>query len=183
MKLPYYIADCGQRGSGVLAGKTFLAGEFILRFTGPLSRFEEITDFTHFLQVSPDEFMGPSGLADDFVNHSCDPNCAVYLEDDGPVLRALSVILPDEELAFDYGTIMFSEPTAFDCLCGSPRCRVQVGGFRTMPVGLQDHYLAINAVPLLSRYSLQELVIRPDKQAATGLVNTGDRRHSLMPAE
>ncbi|HSR63136.1 MAG TPA: SET domain-containing protein [Gammaproteobacteria bacterium] len=177
MSLPYYIADCDQRGSGVFAGKTFMTGEFILCFTGPFKCFEEIADFTHFLQVAPDTFMGPSGQADDFVNHSCDPNCAVYLEDDGPVLRALRVILPGEELCFDYGTIMFSEPTEFDCYCGSSRCRKRVGGFNTMPPGLQNHYLANNAVPLLSRYTLEELCNRQACHPA------GKSCQSSLPAE
>lgn len=158
MQSPYYIADSEQRGTGVFAGKTFISGEFILRFTGTPAAYETIMDFTHFLQVSPDTFLGPSGLADDFVNHSCEPNCAVYLEDEGPVLRALRVISPGEELGFDYGTIMFAEPTEFDCYCGSPRCRGHIGGFDTMPDGLQEYYRARNAVPLLTRYSLEDLV-------------------------
>jgi len=154
---PYYIENCPGRGRGVFANKTYSPGDYILSFTGKQTPIHEITDFTHFLQIAPDIFLSPSGKADDYVNHSCDPNCAVYFESDGPVLRAITTIAPDQELSFDYGTIMFSEPTMFQCECGSPNCRGLIGNFYSLPEELRKKYQTENMVPLLSRYSLVEI--------------------------
>lgn len=153
----YYIENCPGRGFGVFANKTYTPGEYILSFTGKQTPVHEITDFTHFLQIAPDVFLSPSGKADDYVNHSCDPNCAVYLESDGPVLRAIKPITPRDEFSFDYGTIMFSEPTMFQCSCGSSKCRGMIGNFYSLPEEIRKKYLTKNMVPLLSRYNLEEI--------------------------
>ena len=128
-----------------------------MTFTGQKTHIDQISDFTHFLQIAPGVFISPSGNADDFVNHSCNPNCALYFEDDALVLKAISSIEPGQVLFFDYGTIMFSEPTTFQCTCGSPSCRRIIGNFYSLPEELKQKYRDRNLVPLLSRYSLEEI--------------------------
>lgn len=158
METPYYVADCPGRGRGVFTNKPYLPGEYVMTFTGHKTHIEQISDFTHYLQIAPDIFISPSGSADDFVNHSCDPNCALYFEGDALVLRAIRLIEPGQELFFDYGTIMFSEPTTFQCACGSPSCRGTIGNYYSLPVELKDKYRVSNMVPLLSRHSLEEIL-------------------------
>lgn len=154
---PYYIENCPGRGRGVFTNRSYVANEYVMSFTGEKTHINKIKDFTHYLQVAPDQFISPSGQADDFVNHSCEPNCALYFENDGLVLRAIKNIAPGQELSFDYGTIMFSEPTTFQCECGSPKCRGMIGNFYSLPEELRQKYQAKNMVPLLSRYSLEEI--------------------------
>ncbi len=153
----YSIIDSPGRGRGVITNRVYKAGEFVMNFTGRKTHISEITDFTHFLQIAPEFFISPSGNADDYVNHSCDPNCALYFENDGLVLKAIHNIPVGEELSFDYGTIMFSEPTAFECACGTAKCRGHIGNFDTLPQALQDQYTSRNMVPMLSRYTLQQI--------------------------
>lgn len=153
----YSIIDSPGRGRGVIVNRDYSRGEFVMNFTGQKTHIKDIKDFTHYLQISPEFFISPSGNADDFVNHSCDPNCALYFEDDGLVLRTVREIKSGEELSFDYGTIMFNEPTEFKCECGSSKCRGLIGNFDTLPEGLQNQYKSANMIPLLSRYSIEEI--------------------------
>ncbi len=162
----YYINECpGGRGRGVFANRAFVPGEYILSFSGKHTPIHEIIDFTHYLQVAPGMFLSPTGKEDDFVNHSCDPNCAVYFENGGAVLRAVAHIARNDELSFDYGTVMFSEPTTFHCECGSPKCRGLIGSFYTLPETLRHYYLTKNMVPLLNHYTLEELRLAENTQA------------------
>jgi len=154
---PYYIENSLGRGQGVYTNRSYVANEFVMDFTGQKTHIGQIKDFTHYLQIAPDLFLSPSGNADDFVNHSCEPNCALYFENNGLVLRAIKDIEPGQELSFDYGTVMFSEPTTFQCKCGSPKCRGMIGNFYSLPQELRKKYQEKNMVPLLSRYSLKEI--------------------------
>ena len=147
---------CGQ-GKGVFTRVPFQRGELILEFDGRLTHASEITDFTHYLQISPDEYLGPSGSFDDFVNHHCDPNCGVFFDGDRLVLKAIRDIDIDEQLSFDYGTIMFNEPTTFNCACGAKKCRKQIGNFYMLPVDIQADFLDKNLVPLLSKFTREQL--------------------------
>lgn len=72
---------------------------------------------------------------DNFINHSCSPNC--YYKDSSLVaLRGINV---GEELTFDYNTLVWDEISyhgelkvdeSFTCCCGSPKCVETVKGFR-----------------------------------------------------
>ncbi len=152
----YTIIDSLGHGRGVITNRHYTRGEFVMNFTGEKTHINDIDDFTHYLQITPELFISPSGNADDFVNHSCDPNCALYFENDGLVLRAIKDIAPGQELSFDYGTIMFSEPTEFKCECGSSKCRDIIGNYYTLPEELQTQCQSANMIPLLSRYTIEE---------------------------
>ena len=154
---PYSVIDAKSKGRGVFANRDYPAGELILFFTGEIIPVEQIIDFTHYIQIAPDSFLGPSGEADDYVNHSCDPNCAVYFENDCLVLKTIKKIKKGQEITFDYGTIQFREPTTFHCGCGSRKCRGEITNFYMLPPGLKQKYIARNMVPLLSRYKIGEL--------------------------
>ena len=56
-----------------------------------------------------------------FINHSCDATC---LSPGYNFELAVRDIQPGEELTDDYGTLNLD--TAFQCLCGSPKCRATV---------------------------------------------------------
>lgn len=60
----------------------------------------------------------------DFVNHSCSPNAGIK----GQIsLVAMRNINNDEEITFDYGTVLYKENDTPDyeikCLCGTKDCR------------------------------------------------------------
>ena len=66
-----------------------------------------------------------------YVNHSCDPNCAVYFDcDESPegiasnhqvwIVETLRPVAPGEELTIDYA---WPADSAIPCKCGAANCR------------------------------------------------------------
>jgi hypothetical protein len=79
------------------------------------------------LQISDEFVIGPKELHEvedaDFVNHSCDPNAGWK----GQIfLMAMRDIAVDEEIRFDYATVVSVPDYGFDCECESPYCRKRV---------------------------------------------------------
>lgn len=154
-----HIKITDDLGKGVFASNRIYSGDPIMIFGGEQVSSADIVDFTHYLQIGPDLYLGPSGDYDDYVNHNCDPNCAVYFENDQVVLKAIKDICPEEQLSLDYGTIQFNEPTVILCQCGSENCRKIIGNFYLMPEDLQNRYLDDKIVPLLTKYTKEDLKI------------------------
>jgi SET domain-containing protein len=65
-----------------------------------------------------------------FINHSCEPNCEVYVFDDRAYVYAMRDIKRGEELTFDYQlqsstrrAISKTDSEKYRCNCGSEHCR------------------------------------------------------------
>lgn len=144
---PVVLIETPGRGRGVVAARAIRRGEIVLTFGGPLLPLARLSDFTHCLEVAPGLFLGPSGMLDDYVNHSCDPNCAVEIGAGGVALRAIRRIAPGCEVTFDYSTVMVTDPTTFACSCGTARCRGTVRAFGTLPDPLREAYVRRGLVP------------------------------------
>lgn len=106
-----------------------------------------MTDYEMWIQVGKDNWMGPSGGPDDYVNHSCDPNAGLLEDDTGLHLVALRQIAVNEEITFDYSTSMFQEPTEMSCICGAATCRGVIRNFMDLPISVQEKYIAADVVP------------------------------------
>lgn len=151
------IRAVNGQGLGVFARRSYKENEMILTFGGDEVPSAKISDFTHFMQISPKSYLGPSGQLDDYINHNCDPNSAVFFQEDTLVLKAMRDIKTEEQLSIDYSTIIFNEPTIFECACHSKDCRKVVGHFYSLSSRIQRAYLKKGIVPLLSKYSKSEL--------------------------
>lgn len=151
------IRAVNGQGLGVFTRRSYKENEMILIFAGDEVTSAKISDFTHFMQISPQAYLGPSGQLDDYINHNCDPNCAVFFQEDILALKAIRDIKIEEQLSIDYSTIIFNEPTIFECACHSKKCRVVVGNFYTLPLKMQKTYLKNRMVPLLSKYTKEQL--------------------------
>jgi hypothetical protein len=150
-----------KTGRGVFAMERIAAGALLLRFTGPLLRYEQTTPQTLALQIGPDLYIGESGAADDCVNHSCDPNAGLIIDGTDVRLIALRDIAADEQITFDYSTTMDEDDFEFACLCGSPRCRGRIRDFKHLPTSLQRRYVELGVVPEYNRAHLVEVVWSP----------------------
>lgn len=104
----------------------------------------------YYLQIGADLYLGPSGEADDLVNHSCQPNSAVIIRNRWQVLlTAISPISPQEEITFDYSLTWSEGPEEAleKCQCGSSSCRGSISSFRFLPEEIKKKYLALGLVP------------------------------------
>lgn len=147
--MKYAIRESARHGRGVFATAPIAAGEAILAFRGPLRHRSQLDPHDYHLQIGDEHYLGPSGLADDYVNHSCDANAGFGA---GLVLVARRDIAAGEEITWDYSTAINEEDFGgFPCRCGTPACRRVVRSFCHLPAPLQ-HALEPWLLPYLKRY-------------------------------
>jgi hypothetical protein len=158
-------------GQGVFAGRPFRRGEAVLMFGGPKVRRSAIADFTHYLEVGHGWFLGPSGGLDDLVNHGCRPNTAVEPSARAVLLRAIRHIRINEEIRFDYSTVMVTDPTSFECRCGYRHCRRVIGAWHALPRRKRDAYIRRGLVPAFT-IAAAERLSRRSKPSCSSRVPT-----------
>ena len=114
----------------VIAIEKITAGEALLQFSGNILAWDDIEydsyEDRHCLCIAPGIYLGPSGGLDDYINHSCDPNCEVTSD---LQLVALRDIVPDEEITYDYIAAEHGLDSDYEmvCTCGALNCRAKIG--------------------------------------------------------
>jgi SET domain-containing protein len=144
--MKFIVRDC-DTGRGVFAAANIFAGSVIMKYSGPLLRYDQTTPQTLALQIGPDLYIGESGQADDFVNHSCDPAAGMNIAGTDVRLIAIRDIAVGQQITFDYSTTMDEDDFEFDCLCGSPMCRGRIRDFEHLPPQLRRKYSGLKIVP------------------------------------
>lgn len=128
-------------GTGVFAKRSIPKGTRVIDYAGrrwPKSHLLEAAErgernLTYVLNLDADTAIDGAelGNAARFINHSCQPNCEVYVFDATPYIYAMQEIPPGAELTFDY---KLQSPSSrrislalsrelFPCNCGTPACR------------------------------------------------------------
>lgn len=125
----------------------------VMEITGPLRLDRDIPvgdDLSNYLQVGPNAYLGLSGGADDFINHSCDPNCKVVVIGNRAILYSIYVIPLGSELTFDYSTTSTDtlDSWKMNCKCGSYKCRKIISGFQYLDPQLQEVYKGKGMLPM-----------------------------------
>jgi SET domain len=150
-----YLGDTHRYGVGVFAARQFRAGEIVLLdddgdYFDWVYSFRELNergyDIEHMMQVGLDAFRLPTGSPEDFLNHSCDPNIGIRLNERGELIVALRDIAAHEELVYDFSTYSNNPYESFHCRCGAANCRGIIGNFNTLPVELQHRYRALGII-------------------------------------
>jgi hypothetical protein len=140
-------------GLGVFADGQIYPDTIVLEFTGERVPREAVLQAARagaadgFLQVGDNEFIGLSGRMDDYVNHSCEPNCGIDFRGDQVFLKAVRSIARGQELTFDYASTQSDFPFRFHCLCASPSCRGQIGNFEELSRSTRQYYESLGIVP------------------------------------
>lgn len=126
------------RGHGVVATRAFAPGDTVL--AGFLIETSTEND-AHATQIALDRWARHGGLGP-VVNHSCDPNCGVRLNDrDAFDVVARKAIHPGDEIAFDYAMRNYAiEHFPSACLCGAPICRGSITGWKDLPADRKADY-------------------------------------------
>lgn len=138
--LSYRVRRSAVHGTGLFATRTIEKGEKIIEYVGQRISHAE-ADRRHAKKAHDDNHTflftidsktvidaGVDGNDARFINHSCDPNCEVILEDGRPMIEALRTIAPSEELAYDYNLTREDGDSPevekiFACRCGAKACR------------------------------------------------------------
>lgn len=147
-----YIGDSAN-GKGVFAARKLLKGERIMGFyskrkvvTHKESPSPHLNDY--YVQVDKDIYLGPSGEAGEFVNHSCDPNAGLIFNPEREItLAAIKDIEKGEEITWDYSTTMDEDCWEMDCNCGSEKCRKRIRDFKYLPQEIKERYAKLGIVP------------------------------------
>ena len=134
MSIPKYIEvrSVDNRGRGLFTTIKILKDENMIWFTGVVKGDEESN--VESLQIDDDKFL-ESQDSDNFLNHSCEPNCRI--DWNTMWLTALRDIKMGEELTYDYHTsdwdnfsLKRKDPAWFKCSCGAPQCVGKMYGFK-----------------------------------------------------
>ena len=146
------LKNC-PHGRGVFAKEPIEAGEEILQFEGAVVGLEDLpepytAETDYYLQVGENLFMGPSGKIDDYVNHSCEPNCGIKFDVDAIKLVAIAQIDAGDQITFDYSTTMHDFDYEMKCTCGSNICRQRIKNFVELPAKIQAKYVKLGIVPV-----------------------------------
>lgn len=140
-KKAYAVRTSDIHGRGVFATKKIRKGTVIIEYKGQRSSWNKAmkqpdsdpNDATHtFLFELHDGNVIDArikGNAARWINHSCDPNCKTFEDEDGRVfIEARRKIRRGEELAYDYkliidGRMTKREQEKYACRCGASKCR------------------------------------------------------------
>lgn len=134
------LRKSGIHGKGVFARRLIRAGTRIVEYRGERITTEEAdarypddpsVPYHTFLFALDDEWVVDAAYGGNlarWVNHSCDPNCEVVIEDGRLYIESIRDIEPGEELAYDYNFILPVRHTPalkkrYPCVCGAPMCR------------------------------------------------------------
>jgi uncharacterized protein len=132
------------KGHGSLSLEPIAAGEVVAAFGGRCITRDEFDLLPASQQVRSlqiDEHLYIAGAPEpepaDFINHSCEPNCALS---GNVILVAARDIAAGEELTYDYATSDGSDYDEFECACGTALCRGKISGHDWMLPELQLRY-------------------------------------------
>lgn len=139
-------------GKGVFTTVVIPAKVPILEVRGPIYGEKDLPDPNHpaLLQVGPDTFIGASGDLDDLINHSCRPNCYMYVAGNRAILFSLYVIPAGSELTFDYSSTATDslEKWKMNCVCGDFHCRKVISGYQHLSSATQNKMKEQGILPL-----------------------------------
>ncbi|HEY1325375.1 MAG TPA: SET domain-containing protein-lysine N-methyltransferase [Casimicrobiaceae bacterium] len=138
---PYVVRRSRIHGRGVFATRTIRKGKDIIEYRGERITMKEADRrpdsdpdnpyHTFLFELDDGRVIDAAvrGNAARWINHSCDPNCEPYEDDEGRVfIAAKRTIRKGEELAYNYrlnvdGRITRAMREAYACRCGARRCR------------------------------------------------------------
>ena len=139
--LPFAIRKSKIAGRGAFATRRIRKGQRVIEYVGELITEKEsdrrYPDDAKVKRHHTFLFQLDNGMVIDatyggnesrYINHSCDPNCETFEEDDRIFIEAMKNIQPGCELTYDY---LFprdrgdgpKEEALYPCHCGAKKCR------------------------------------------------------------
>ncbi len=137
-------------GKGVAVLADVLPNTTIFEFKGNIYNKANLNHESHYyLQIGLDKYLGPSGDLDDYINHSCNPNCGLVIMGNRAFLKSLYFIKSGTQISFDYSTSSTEteDEWTMKCNCGYINCRKNISGFNSLTAELKQHYKDLKAIP------------------------------------
>ncbi|KAL7518432.1 hypothetical protein ACHAWX_003254, partial [Stephanocyclus meneghinianus] len=132
------VFDAGLKGRGLMLAEDAKRGDFLCEYVGVAVRRKHLDGLfaryrnermLYIMALDGDVYIDArhrGGIAR-YINHSCEPNCAVHRWRVRGIIRAgvfaLRPIAAGEELSFDYQWDRKRGRAATKCYCGSEKCR------------------------------------------------------------
>jgi hypothetical protein len=127
----FELRATAEKGEGVYATRSLMAGETVM-----VGVIQEVLreNTVHTSQVGENTYVLHGGLVP-MVNHSCDPNCGIHVNETGAHdFVAIRDITANEELTFDYAMRNYSvDHFPKTCRCGAQVCRGKITGWKDLP--------------------------------------------------
>lgn len=139
-----------ERGKSIVSKVDLTANKIIYEFTGDIFEKDKLVhSLNDCIQITNKLFIGPSGGLDDYIRHSCNPNCGLYISGNRAFLKTIAVIKKDSEINFDYSTCSNDsiDTWQLNCNCGNFNCRKIISGFQYLPEDLKLKYSKLGIVP------------------------------------
>lgn len=142
-----------KNGKGVFTKKKIPPNQTILEIKGVFLTCDvddEIDEETrnNTFRFDEDLYLSPGKSVGNFVNHSCEPNSKVVKEDNKLFIYSILPIQKDEEIFFDYSTVLASDDVwEMECNCGNKECRGVIKQFRKLPKKIKERYIKEEIVP------------------------------------
>lgn len=147
MIIGFELREVPEKGEGIFATKTFTVGDIVM--IGMIKNMLN-GNHSHASQIGEDEYVLHAGMIIK-VNHSCDPNCGIRVNETGAHdFVAIKNICVNEEISFDYAMrnyIIDYFPKT--CMCGSKKCRGKITGWRDLSHEKKKEYEGFVAPYLL----------------------------------
>lgn len=138
--LPFEIHESPIQGFGAFATRAIPDGTRLIEYAGERltpaeadARYPDDADGRHhtYLFAIDDDVVvdaAVNGNEARFLNHSCDPNCDVFVEDGRLWIETIRDVAAGEELVYDYAFVLPERHTPaakrrYPCACGAPNCR------------------------------------------------------------
>lgn len=139
------------KDNGVITESDLPANTPILEFKGRIYRgtLPDNLNQDYILQIGKEIYIGRSGNLDDYINHSCNPNCYVYSIGTRAFLYTINAIPKNTEITYDYSVTSTNEENdwSMDCKCKSYNCRKKISGFKYLPDEVKLKYKTLGIIP------------------------------------
>jgi len=158
MKTGFELRGTSEKGEGVFATQSFTAGGIAM--VGVIK--EALNEnHSHASQIGENKYVFHAGLISK-VNHSCDPNCGIEINETGAHdFVAMREIVINEEITFDYAMRNYGvDYFPKQCMCGSEICRGRITGWKDLPVErkkIYEGFVAPYLLELVDKHSCEKM--------------------------
>ncbi len=147
MKDGFELRKSSGKGEGIFATQLFKVGDIVMVgvIKGVLNG-----NHSHASQIGDNKYVLHAGLMTK-VNHSCDPNCGIRVNETGAHdFVAIKDIRVNKEITFDYAMRNYTiDYFPNKCMCGSKGCRGKITGWKDLPDEKKKEYKGFAAPYLL----------------------------------